>query len=100
MPAIAGIRRPVVADRVAVGYSRPVIHAMAHGTERHEDYFAEQAELAEAGELSAEQVVMLRAELDGLEMRGLLKPGMRAARDRLKRVEDVGAATPTVEGAA
>jgi CBS domain containing-hemolysin-like protein len=81
-------------------YSRPVVHAMAHGTERHEDYFTEQAELAEAGEVSVERIAMLRAELDGLEMRGLLKPEMRAARDRLKRVEDVGVATPHAEGAA
>ena len=81
-------------------YSRPTVHAMAHGTERHEDYFTEQAELADAGELSVEQVATLQAELDGLEMRGLLKPGMRQARDRLKRVEDAGGGTPHAEGAA
>ena len=81
-------------------YSRPVVHAMAHGTERHEDYFTEQAELAEAGELSVEQIATLRAELDGLEMRGLLKPGMRQARDRLKRIEVGRGAMPHAEGAA
>jgi CBS domain containing-hemolysin-like protein len=81
-------------------YSRPVMHAMAHGTERHEDYFTEQAELAEAGDVPIEQVAALRAELDGLEARGLLKPGMRAARDRLKRVEDGGVAPAQAEGAA
>jgi CBS domain containing-hemolysin-like protein len=80
-------------------YSRPVMHAMAHGTERHEDYFTEQAELAEAGELSAEQVAMVRAELDGLEARGFLKPEMREARDRLKRVEEAGGALNTAAGA-
>jgi CBS domain containing-hemolysin-like protein len=81
-------------------YSRPTVHAMAHGTERHEDYFTEQAELAEAGEVPVEQVAMLRAELDGLETRGLLKPGMRQARDRLKRVEVGRGAMPHAEGAA
>ena len=81
-------------------YSRPTVHAMAHGTERHEDYFTEQAELAEAGELSVEQVAMLRTELDGLEARGFLKPQMREARDRLKRVEEGHGAAPLAEGAA
>jgi len=81
-------------------YSRPTVHAMAHGTERHEDYFTEQAELAEAGELPVAQIAMLRAELDGLEMRGFLKPEMREARDRLKRVEDAGGRLAAAEGAA
>jgi CBS domain containing-hemolysin-like protein len=80
-------------------YSRPVMHAIAHGTERHEDYFTEQAQLAEAGELSAEQVAMLRAELDGLEARGFLKPEMGAARDRLKRVDEAGGGLKAAEGA-
>ena len=81
-------------------YSRPTVHAMAHGTERHEDYFTEQAELAEAGELPVAQVAMLRADLDGLEARGFLKPQMRDARDRLKRVEEGRGAAPLAEGAA
>ncbi len=81
-------------------YSRPTMHALAHGTERHEDYFSEQAELAEAGELTAQQIAMLRAELDGLAARGLLKTNMGHALDRLKRVEAGAAATPHAEGAA
>jgi CBS domain containing-hemolysin-like protein len=81
-------------------YSRPTMHALAHGTERHEDFFTEQAELAEAGELTQQQIAMLCAELDGLAARGLLKVNMGHARDRLKRVEAGEAAAPHAEGAA
>ncbi len=55
-------------------YSRPVVAAMSTGTEKHEDYFVEQADLAESGELSIERVRAVRAELDGLEKRGLSEP--------------------------
>jgi CBS domain containing-hemolysin-like protein len=81
-------------------YSRPTIHAMAHGTERHEDFFTEQAELAEAGELPLEQIARLCAELDGLDARGFLMPEMREARDRLKRAQGAGARVAAAEGAA
>jgi hypothetical protein len=83
-------------------YSRPVVAAMSTGTEKHEDYFVEHAELAETGALSMERVRAVRAELDGLETRGFLSEDLRILRDRLKRVEARNAAStaaPT-EGAA
>jgi Protein of unknown function (DUF3302) len=73
-------------------YSRPVVHAMSHGTERHEDFFIEHADLAESGELPLDRVTAVRAELDGLEARGFLTHDLRRLRDRLKRVEERNAA--------
>jgi hypothetical protein len=83
-------------------YSRPVVAAMSMGTEKHEDYFVEHADLAESGELPMERVKAVRAELDGLETRGFLSEDLRVLRDRLKRVEARHAAptaTPTVGAA-
>src|SRR4051812_40916114 len=68
-------------------YTRPSIVAMSTGTEKHEDYFVEHADQAEAGELALERVMAVRQELDGLEQRGLLTPALRAVRDRLMRAE-------------
>jgi hypothetical protein len=80
-------------------YSRPVVAAMSMGTEKHEDYFHEHAELAESGELPMDRVRAVRAELDGLEARGFLSEDLRVLRDRLKRVE-ARHAGPASEGAA
>jgi hypothetical protein len=74
-------------------YSRPVVAAMSTGTEKHEDYFHEHAELAESGELPMDRVRAVRAELDGLEARGFLSEDLRILRDRLKRVEERSAAS-------
>jgi len=78
-------------------YTRPSIVAMTTGTEKHEDYFVEHADQAEAGELPLERVSAVRQELDGLELRGLLTPALRGVRDRLKRAEERHADAP-VEG--
>jgi CBS domain containing-hemolysin-like protein len=79
-------------------YTRPSIVAMTTGTEKHEDYYFEHADQADAGELPLERVVAVREELDGLETRGLLTPPLRAVRDRLKRAE-ARHANAAVEGA-
>ena len=47
-------------------YTRPIGYSMAYGTDKHEDYFAEWASAAKAGEL-------LRADIDA--------PARRARRD-------------------
>jgi hypothetical protein len=78
-------------------YTRPSIVAMTTGTEKHEDYFFEHADQAEAGELPLQRVVAVREELDSLETRGLLTPPLRAVRDRLKRAE-AQRANAAVEG--
>jgi len=76
-------------------YTRP---PLAHATEFHEDYYVEQADKAERGEVPMERIVSLRQELDGIEARGFLNAELRVARDRLLRVEQAPAAAP-VQGA-
>jgi CBS domain containing-hemolysin-like protein len=77
-------------------YARPTAHAVAHGTEKHEDYFTEQAERAEKGELSAEEIEGLRHELDSLSARGFMTLQLHEARNRLARIG--AAATVRAEG--
>ena len=45
-------------------YTRPVVHKMAYGTEKHEDYFVEQGELARERRTAADHLDQLRAELE------------------------------------
>jgi CBS domain containing-hemolysin-like protein len=64
-------------------YTRPVVHKMAYGTEKHEDYFVEQGELAASGELEAEHINQLRAELEYIKARGKLTPELRRVYESL-----------------
>jgi CBS domain containing-hemolysin-like protein len=74
-------------------YTRPVGYKLAYGTEKHEDYYVEQGELASRGELEAEHLEHLRAELEQLKQRGQLTP-------ELKRVYASLAAGPGAPDAA
>jgi CBS domain containing-hemolysin-like protein len=65
-------------------YTRPVVHKMAYGTEKHEDYFVEQGELAASGELEAGHIDQLRAELEYIKARGKLTPELRRVYERLQ----------------
>jgi len=69
-------------------YTRPVAHKLAYGTEKHEDYFIEKAELAASGELAAEHLEQLRGELENLKQRGLLTPDLQRVYARLKVTGD------------
>jgi Protein of unknown function (DUF3302) len=64
-------------------YTKPVGYKLAYGTEMHEDYFLEFAEKWRKGELPEADLRQLRAELDAVEARGALTPGLRAVRDEL-----------------
>jgi hypothetical protein len=72
---------------------RPAFYRMAHGTELHEDYYHEQGELAERGEIDPVRVAALRAELADMERHSPLSPGLRALKNRLD--ERFGAAAET-----
>jgi hypothetical protein len=67
-------------------YTRPLGHKLAYGTEKHEDYFIEQGKLAASGELAAEHLEQLRAELEHLKERGQLTPDLQRVYVRLKTV--------------
>lgn len=64
-------------------YTRPVGHKLAFGTEKHDDYYIEQADLAARGELSADDLEHLRVELEQLKQRGHLTPELKRVHARL-----------------
>jgi CBS domain containing-hemolysin-like protein len=76
-------------------YTRPVVHKMAYGTEKHEDYFVEQGELAESGELEADRLDQLRAELEYIKARGKLTPELRRVYDSLQGARPSSTAADT-----
>lgn len=67
-------------------YTRPVGYRMIYGTEKHEDYYVEEAERARSGALTAAEIEHLREELDGMAERGVLSPKLKAARSELAAI--------------
>ena len=64
-------------------YTKPTLHRMAWGTDKHEDFFVHMAERAEAGEVGERERQHLLDELDGIAARGGLPPPLREARERI-----------------
>jgi CBS domain containing-hemolysin-like protein len=67
-------------------YTRPIGYKMAYGTDKHEDYFVEEAEKARAGGMLREELRHLVEELDAMEARGTLPPKLRGLKDELARL--------------
>ena len=83
-------------------YSKPVLHKLAYGRDKHEDYYAElEAEAAaEAQGLSVhEELGRLRQELEQLEKRGDLPEATKGVRDRVARLESRAAGAVAAGGA-
>jgi CBS domain containing-hemolysin-like protein len=68
-------------------YSKPVVYKLAYGTEKHEDYFVEEAEMALKGELPPERLAHLREELDRMAEKGHITPDLKLLRNKLAAVE-------------
>ena len=69
-------------------YSRPVLHKMAYGTDKHEDYYKELAEKdGRDAHALKEDVDRLQKELDVLEQRGALPEELIRIREELKEVQ-------------
>lgn len=88
-----------------MAYSKPVLHKLAYGTDKHEDYYREQAgepgrTPPGEGRTPAEELAGLRAELDALADRGRLPEELQAMRARLAAMEQSVVRTPTGPGAA
>jgi len=66
-------------------YTKPIGYRLAYGTDRHPEYYDEMAEKHREGRLSREEVAHLREELEAMEARGALPPGLRALKDELVR---------------
>lgn len=75
-------------------YTKPTLHRMAWGTDKHEDYFVHMADRAEAGDVGARERQHLLDELDGIAARGALGPELRAARERIAAAPAAPPAAP------
>ena len=73
-------------------YTKPVAYRGAYGTEKHDDYYHELGQKAQAGELLELELAHLRDELDLMAAKGTLSPELRALR------RDLAAATPASGG--
>lgn len=70
-------------------YSKPVLHKMAYGRDKHDDYYARlAAEDPADARLLGDDVARLRAELDALAARGALPAELKDMRGRLQAVEE------------
>jgi len=75
-------------------YVKPVTYKMAYGTDKHEDYYRELGEKAQAGELLEHDLAHLREELDAMATKGTLSAELKALR------RDLAAATAPAGSAA
>ncbi|MBN8510957.1 MAG: DUF3302 domain-containing protein [Burkholderiales bacterium] len=78
-------------------YTKPTLHRLAWGTDKHQDFFTHMADRAEAGEVGAREKQHLLDEIDAIAARGSLVPELRAARERIAAAP---AAPAPAEGAA
>ena len=64
-------------------YTKPVMHRMAFGTEKHDEYFVHMAERAEAGEVGAREKQHLLDEIDAIAARSAMSREQKQARERI-----------------
>jgi hypothetical protein len=64
-------------------YTKPAGYRLAYGTEKHEDYYREQGEKAQAGELLEHELAHLRDELDAMAAKGTLTADLKLLRKDL-----------------
>jgi len=69
-------------------YTKPVAYKVAYGTEKHDDYYDDVLRKANAGELTAREIALIREELDIVASRGQLTPRQRALRDELPSLHE------------
>ncbi len=75
-------------------YTKPAGYRLAYGTEKHEDYYHELGEKAQAGELLEHELAHLREELDAMAAKGTLTAELKVLR------RDLAAATSAAPVAA
>ena len=76
-------------------YVKPVGYKLAYGTEKHDDYFHEMGDKAQAGTLLDDELAHLRDTLDAMAARGPLPPKLKVLRDDLAAARSA----PAVSGA-
>jgi hypothetical protein len=69
-------------------YTKPVLHKLSYGTDKHEDYYRELAEEeAKGAETLADEVAQMRHELTVLAQRGARPDQLNEMHDRLAIIE-------------
>jgi CBS domain containing-hemolysin-like protein len=72
-----------------LAYSKPVLHRIAYGTDKHDDYYKHLAETdaAEKQTLS-DEVARLRVDIEGLAQRGQLPEELENMREQLANIQN------------
>lgn len=69
-------------------YTKPVLHKLSYGTDKHEDYYRELAEKEPTGaEALADELAKMRHEMTVLAQRGARPEELAAMHDRLALIE-------------
>ena len=79
-------------------YTKPVVHRLAYGTDKHEDYYGEMADKARAGELLHDELAHLREELDAMAATGQLPARLKSLRRELDTLQIAPAADEAKAG--
>jgi len=74
-------------------YTKPAGYKIAYGTEKHEDYFHEMGEKALAGELTEDELLHVRAELEAMEAKGTLPLTLKLLRKEVQAARSAAAQT-------
>ena len=61
-------------------YTKPVAYRLAYGREKHDDYYHELGEKAQAGALPEDELAHLREELDAMAAKGTLTAELKVLR--------------------
>jgi hypothetical protein len=75
-------------------YTKPIGYRIAYGTDKHEDYFADQTEKVKSGELLDAELDHLRTELDAMAAKGALPLKLKVLREDLAMLK---AGPPAIE---
>jgi hypothetical protein len=78
-------------------YLKPTNYRAIYGTSKHEDYYYEMGEKAEAGELSEDELAQLRDEIDAMAATGALPLKLRLLRKELAAMHAAPAAPGVVQ---
>ena len=69
-------------------YTRPIGFRAIYGTERHEDYYLEMGDKARRGELSDEELALLRHELEVMANKAPLMIELQRVLDDVRRIQN------------
>ena len=80
-------------------YTKPAAYRLAYGTEKHDDYYHELGEKAQAGELLEHELAHLREELDAMDAKGSLTAELKQLRRDLVAAQAAPAGSVAAQAA-